>query len=968
MRISWDYETFSYADLRRIGGYEYARHDSTDVLCLAYAFDDDEPAIWTPLDAEPTDLYEAIEKGVELHAWNSAFERAITEFVMARRYGCPVPKPEQYRCTMAKARAHALPGGLEDAAIALGTMEQKDKIGSLLMKKLSRPRKPTKTNPSDRWGSTEEFDRLFNYCKQDVRAERAISRELRELSPLELEVWRLDQEINRRGVTVDREMCERAIELDRAVKADLGAQLAAETGGAVRKASDRNGMIAWLKSKGVDVPLKLNAKGEEIETAESKSIIKLLQIDAVKRAVQLFMAMNKTSIAKYQALLDRSASDGRVREIFVYHGASTGRWAARGAQLHNMPRPAKDLKNMDKLAADIRRGDYEYLKLVYGNDRVLTVLSSALRGAITAGAERTLIAGDFSAVELRGGAWIANDNELLEVFRRLDADPEANWDVYTWQATQLLGREVTKADEEDRQNSGKVPSLGCFGPDTLVLTDRGPLPITAVRTWNRVWDGEEWVSHDGVAWRGFKKTIQLLGVTVTPDHLIKTWRGWVSAGTVARRTNILDRISAIALASGRSSGLSTALAGASALWSFSARAARFCSLTFRTSVPGARKDAMSADWSRSAPLILPVADMQPSFRKKLFARCGSIDFQPWYLAATPKDQLASETTAREEFGSTASGLETDASSSSTSRRFLAGTVRAWKSIVLTTTGITSRATSAWRLGKKTERTRPLNGARMGVFDLLNCGPRQRFTILTEAGPLIVHNCLYQMSGRKLVTYADGMGIKLERKFADDVVKKWRAARQPIVRFWKQIEEAAQEAVERKHLADRTVVCGRLKWRVVGRFLYCALPSGRRIAYLDPKIELRKITIEEEVEGIDLATGATIRRSVSKEFYKDTLTFMGQNTYTGKWERCTTYGGKLTENVVQAICRDLLVNAMLRLERAQHQIVLHVHDEAVSEEPLGASLEEYERIMSQAPEWADGFPMNAEGWISRRFRK
>lgn len=257
---------------------------------------------------------------------------------------------------------------------------------------------------------------------------------------------------------------------------------------------------------------------------------------------------------------------------------------------------------------------------------------------------------------------------------------------------------------------------------------------------------------------------------------------------------------------------------------------------------------------------------------------------------------------------------------------------------------------------------------MGVFDLLNCGPRQRFTILTEAGPLIVHNCLYQMSGRKLVTYADGMGIKLERKFADDVVKKWRAARQPIVRFWKQIEEAAQEAVERKHLADRTVVCGRLKWRVVGRFLYCALPSGRRIAYLDPKIELRKITIEEEVEGIDLATGATIRRSVSKEFYKDTLTFMGQNTYTGKWERCTTYGGKLTENVVQAICRDLLVNAMLRLERAQHQIVLHVHDEAVSEEPLGASLEEYERIMSQAPEWADGFPMNAEGWISRRFRK
>lgn len=714
MTIHLDFETRSKADIKKVGAYEYAADPSTDVLCLAYTFDNEEAVpLWRPGAVRPDYLHNRMAEGELLEAWNVGFERLIWHFVMVKRYGWPEVPDAQWRCAMAKARTYALPGDLDGAAMALGTMEKKDRAGKALMLKLSRPRKPSKHDPSIWHTKEEELERLFLYCKQDVRAERAVSNELRDMSPYELRVWQLDQKINMRGMPVDLDLCRAAIELDKEAKADLCRQLFEVTGCAVSKPSERKAMIAWLKENGVEPPSKVNPKGEVIETAETKGFQKLLKetdlSQTVRRAVELFMAANKTSVTKYAAMIKRAGISGLLREMFGYHVASTGRWAGRGVQLHNLPRPPEDLSNMEELALDILAGDYERLRLLYGNDRVLTVLSSALRGALTASPKHELKAADFSAVEARGLAWIAGDEELLEVFRKLDADPKADWDVYTWQASQILGERVTKKDKEKRQNFGKVPTLGCG---------------------------------------------------------------------------------------------------------------------------------------------------------------------------------------------------------------------------------------------------------------------------------------YAMSARKLVLYAEGMGIVLSYKDAKRIVKAWRTARKAIVAFWPATENAALEAVRRAHLKERAITQygstwspdfdptvrdaveafsrvpvkqGKLVWKVVGRFLHCRLPSGRMLSYLDPKIELRTISIDvEDEEGNVIGVN---------KFQKETLTFMGSNTYTNQWERCSTYGGKLTENIVQAICRDLLADAMLRQDEAGYDLALHVHDESVSDDPIGfGSLKEFEQIMSTAPAWAEGFPLKAEGWRGRRFRK
>jgi len=140
--------------------------------------------------------------------------------------------------------------------------------------------------------------------------------------------------------------------------------------------------------------------------------------------------------------------------------------------------------------------------------------------------------------------------------------------------------------------------------------------------------------------------------------------------------------------------------------------------------------------------------------------------------------------------------------------------------------------------------------------------------------------------------------------------------------------------------------GKIKWAVRGAFLHCRLPSGRLLSYFRPKVEW------------------------DKKFGRPKLTFLGHATYKpGLWTRCSTYGGKLTENIVQALCRDIMRDAMLRARAAGYPIVLTVHDEIAAEAPHGeGSLEEFERLLSQAPSWADGFPIAVEGWERERYGK
>jgi DNA polymerase len=180
-----------------------------------------------------------------------------------------------------------------------------------------------------------------------------------------------------------------------------------------------------------------------------------------------------------------------------------------------------------------------------------------------------------------------------------------------------------------------------------------------------------------------------------------------------------------------------------------------------------------------------------------------------------------------------------------------------------------------------------------------------------------------------------------------VVQTYRTTNGRIVTLWRNLEDAALRALQRPGLTV-PAAGGRARFRIKSDFLWLILPSGRPLAYAKPRIEDRETPWGE---------------------LRPQVTYLGVNSITRAWERQSAYGGKWTENLVQAIARDLLAAAMLRLEQAGYRIVLSVHDEIIAEVPAGAgSIQEFEDIMCQLPGWAKGCPVAAEGWRGLRYRK
>lgn len=219
----------------------------------------------------------------------------------------------------------------------------------------------------------------------------------------------------------------------------------------------------------------------------------------------------------------------------------------------------------------------------------------------------------------------------------------------------------------------------------------------------------------------------------------------------------------------------------------------------------------------------------------------------------------------------------------------------------------------------------------------------------QIGKVAVLALGYQGGVGAFQTMARGYGVQVPDERAEEIKTAWRKAHPAIVRYWFDLEDAAECAVLRPGGSFSAGATGReVTFKRRGNFLWCRLPSGRALCYPYPRLQT-KVT----------PWGAP----------KDQVHYMAVNGVTRKWELSHVYGGLLSENVTQALCRDLLAEAILRLEERGYPVVFHVHDEIVCEAPLGrGSLEEMEAIMSEVPAWAAGFPIKAEGWRGERFRK
>lgn len=416
MEISLDFETRSAADLRKTGAYKYAQDASTDVWCAAFSVDGEGPEVWTPGCASARlAAYAACPEAV-FRAWNAPFERAIWREIMHRRYGFPDIPLERWVCTAAEARAMNLPGKLDDCARVLNVVEQKDMQGHRLMMRMAKPRARLEDGTYTWWDDEERRQRLYDYCIQDVKTERAIAARLQRLSDYERQVWLMDQRANDRGILVDVPLATAAKAVAGVVSKRANRGVSRITAGAVDAVSNVGRLKKWMEAYGL-----------QVDSLNKKSLAELLDDEdlplPVREVLEIRVEAGKSSVKKIEAMLNAACSDGALRGLLLYWGAGTGRWAGRLVQPQNFPARTAALPewwiealydNPEPIVQAVLERNLAALEL---EGPALEVLALLLRSMLIARPGKVLVAADYSAIEARVIAWLCGEEWRMEVFR-----------------------------------------------------------------------------------------------------------------------------------------------------------------------------------------------------------------------------------------------------------------------------------------------------------------------------------------------------------------------------------------------------------------------------------------------------------------------------------------------------------------------------------------------------------------------
>lgn len=439
-----DFETRSTVDLRKTGVFVYAESETTDVWCMAYAIEDGPVKVWVPAEPCPPELVTHIASGGALWCHNASFERTIWSHIMVPRYGWPDVPLAQWHCTMARAYAMALPGSLDSASAALGIDQAKDPAGYRTMLRMSKPRRYNEDGTPVWWAEESRIKELVAYCKQDVVVERALHARLMDLRPLERLIWALDAKINERGVYVDRALCEAAKPIIRDTLLKLNAEMRSVSKGFIPSCDAVAKIVEFCQHRGVDA--------ESIRRDEVAELLSQELPSDVRRVLELRAEAGKAAVKKIDALLLGCSKDGRAKGLLAYHGASTGRWSARRFQPQNLKRP-KD-KSQESLIPIVMTGSASAVELLAGPP--LEVVGDVIRGMIIASPGSSLYAADYSNIEGRGLAWLADETWKIKAFR--DFDNGAGPDLYKLAYARSFGIQPEHVKGDQRQ-VGKVMEL-----------------------------------------------------------------------------------------------------------------------------------------------------------------------------------------------------------------------------------------------------------------------------------------------------------------------------------------------------------------------------------------------------------------------------------------------------------------------------------------------------------------------------
>lgn len=450
IHLSIDLETYSDVNLKKAGLYRYVQSPAFEILLFAYSFDGAPTQVIDMAQGEeiPMEVIHALTDPQCLkHAYNAAFEW----YCLSKYMGVQLP-PSQWRDTMLHGLYAGYTAGLDATGRALGIPEDKQKLttGKALIRYFCVPCKPTKANGGRTRNyphhDPEKWELFKTYNGQDVVAEMEIERRLSVFPVPDFvqKQWETDLLINARGVAVDMDFCEGALELGETIRAQLTDEAVQLSG--LQNPNSVKQLARWLSAE----------TGDDITTLRKETIKELLgrdNADHVQRMLEIRQELGKTSTKKYDAIEAAVCDDGRVRGLLQFYGANrTGRWAGRLVQVQNLPRTYTEPLEFARELVKGRKLDA--LRTVYGSPN--DTLSQLIRTAFVAAPGNVLIDADFSAIEARVISWLADEEWRLEVFR-------THGKIYEASASQMFGvplERIKKGNPEySLRQRGKVAEL-----------------------------------------------------------------------------------------------------------------------------------------------------------------------------------------------------------------------------------------------------------------------------------------------------------------------------------------------------------------------------------------------------------------------------------------------------------------------------------------------------------------------------
>lgn len=944
--LSIDIETYSATDLKSAGVYKYVEDEDFQILLFAYAYDDEPVRVIDMAQGEdiPASVVADITSPHVLKtAFNANFE------ITCLRTLFPEIDPDQWECTMIKAGMLGLPMSLDGMAKALKLDNQKMAAGKALIRYFSVPCKPTIKNGGRTRNlphhDLEKWELFKKYCGMDVEVERDGRNKMDffSISDTEHRLWVLDQQIVSRGVLIDQKLVKNAIRIDAEQREILTAEARKLTG--LENPNSGMQLRNWL-SKEYGKPVKSLAKGAMAELLESSPSEK------VTKVLKLNQELSKTSTAKYQTMLDVVCKDGRAKGLLQFYGANrTGRWCLTGDHevLTDRGWVRLDEWQGGQIACWSPMGETISFQKATPNEFSYEgemVSVDCQRCAQLSTPEHTMPYWD--------NGWKSDEiQNLTKRFKmpftgkKQNTQDSENYGLRVLIMTQADGHYTERQDLKFHfTKTRKIERC-------KMLLRRAGIPFmlkkhknaTVISVYHR---------HQPLYLRMFKnKVFEDWLLEENADIFFDELEHWDSyrcgpnsiqySSTVKQNVDIVQ---AMATLSGRSCTVVVKSRKGNPSWSDAYVANIWLTPGLHTEIRREFISRVSYSGKVYCPST-PTGFFMVRRNGKVWVTGNSgrkVQIQNLPQNHLRDLDLARETVLEGDRGMVELLYGNVADTLSQLIRTALVAPKGSRFIVADYSAIEARVI-AWLAGEKW---------RNEVFathgKIYEASASQMFGVpvekITKDSPLrqkgkIAELALGYQGGVGAMKAMGGERMGLSEDEMQEIVYNWRAKSPAIVKLWRGLEEAATAVILNPH---KKAAYRGIKFFNKHGILWMQLPSGRCLCYVQPKMGTNR-------------------------FGSPSIVYMGIDQMTRKWTQQETYGGKLTENCVQAIARDCLAVAMLRLAERGYQITMHVHDEIIVEEPYGGrTVEDVCGIMAEPIEWAEGLLLPADGYETEYYRK